>query len=278
MFYGKNVGVIPLTDAAGITKPFNWPSHKGVDIGWSDARWINCAVLAWQDGFVVDKGYGSEVGYYIVLEHTYDDGTKRWTGYIHLSTSSTLLKGQKVELGQCIGYRGNSGKSNGVHLHLYLTDTVTVKTLYTWDTMLAHSIDPVPYLYFSAKYNTIYIAPTWKKELKEMKYPKPVERNELVEQCDIKSDTRRMRNQPSTSGKAYDQYCTKGIYNVHGWTSADGYDWTMIDEIDGNKFYVAVMEGEDLPVVDYKSLYQEELDKNKVLEDKLKQIHSISEI
>ena len=23
-FYGKNVGIIPLTDAAGITKVFNW--------------------------------------------------------------------------------------------------------------------------------------------------------------------------------------------------------------------------------------------------------------
>lgn len=52
----------------------------------------------------------------------------------------------------------------------------------------------------------------------------------------------------------------------------------MIDEIDGNKFYVAVMEGEDLPIIDYKQLYEEEIAKNKVLEEKLKQIHSISEI
>ena len=109
-----------------------------------------------------------------------------------------------------------------------------------------------------------------------MKYPKTVERNELVEQCEIKSDTRRMRNQPSTSGKAYDQYCTKGIYNVHGWSSSDGYDWTMIDEIDGNKFYVAVMEGEDLPVIDYKKKYEEELSKNKELEERLIQIKALA--
>ncbi len=43
-FYGKNVGIIPLTDAAGITKVFNWPSHKGVDIGWYAMQY--CPVLA----------------------------------------------------------------------------------------------------------------------------------------------------------------------------------------------------------------------------------------
>jgi len=277
MFYGKDIGIIPLTDAAGITKAFNWPSHKGLDIGWSDIKVVTCDVLAWQDGFVVDKGYSIEVGYYIVLEHTYKDG-KRWTGYIHLNGSSSLLKGQKVELGQKIGNRGNSGKSNGVHLHLYLTSVVPIKTLYSWDKMLEKSIDPKPFLYYSSKFNTAYIAPTWTKELKEMKYPKPVERNELVEQCDIKSDTRRMRKEPGTSAKAYDQYCTKGIYNVHGWTQKDGYDWTMIDEIEGNKFYVAVMEGEDLPMTDYKKLYEEELEKNKSLTEKLKQINKISAI
>lgn len=274
-FYGNNVGVIPLSDARGITKSFNWPSHKGVDIGWSDARWINCTVLAWQDGFVVDKGYGEEVGFFIVLEHTYTD-CKRWTGYIHLNQMPGLQLGQKVSLGQVIGNRGNTGKSNGVHLHLYLTQTVSIKTLYTWNIMLANSIDPVPYLYYSKKFNNIYIAPSWKKELIEMKYPKPVERNELVEQCEIKSDTRRMRNGPSTSAKAYDQYCIKGIYNVHGWTQKDGYDWTMIDEIDGNKFYVAVMEGEDLPIINYKALYEEEKGKNKELEERLIQIKTLA--
>ena len=130
MYYGKNVGVVPLTDAAGITKVFNWPSHKGLDIGWYTTQY--CPVLAWQDGFVVDKGYGSEVGNYIVVEHTYSDG-KRWTGYIHLADTPSVKKGDKVTLGKQMGNarRGNSGKSNGVHLHIYLTSVVPIKTLYT---------------------------------------------------------------------------------------------------------------------------------------------------
>ena len=245
-FYGKNVGVVPLTDAAGITKVFNWPSHKGLDIGWYATQY--CPVLAWQDGFVVDKGYGSEVGNYIVVEHTYTDG-KRWTGYIHLVDTPSVKKGDKVTLGKQMGNarRGNSGVSNGVHLHIYLTKVVPIKTLYTWNTMLENCIDPKPYLYWSKEFNTQFISTAWTKELKKIVYPQPVERNEKVHQVEIKSETRRLRAAPSINGMAYDDYCEKGFYNVYDMQEADGYTWALIAEIDDNKFWVAVMSGEDLP-------------------------------
>lgn len=245
-FYGKNVGVVPLTDAAGITKVFNWPSHKGLDIGWYATQY--CPVLAWQDGFVVDKGYGSEVGNYIVVEHTYTDG-KRWTGYIHLVDTPSVKKGDKVTLGQQMGNarRGNSGVSNGVHLHIYLTKIVPIKTLYTWNTMLENCIDPKPYLYWSKEFNTQFISTAWTKELKKIVYPQPVKRNEKVHQVEIKSETRRLRAAPSINGMAYDDYCEKGFYDVYDMQEADGYTWALIAEIDDNKFWVAVMSGEDLP-------------------------------
>ena len=245
-FYGKNVGVVPLTDAAGITKVFNWPSHKGLDIGWYATQY--CPVLAWQDGFVVDKGYGSEVGNYIVVEHTYTDG-KRWTGYIHLADTPSVKKGDKVTLGKQMGNarRGNSGVSNGVHLHIYLTKIVPIKTLYTWNTMLENCIDPKPYLYWSKEFNTQFISTAWTKELKKIVYPQPVKRNEKVHQVEIKSETRRLRAAPSINGMAYDDYCEKGFYNVYDMQEADGYTWALIAEIDDNKFWVAVMSGEDLP-------------------------------
>ena len=246
MFYGKNVGVVPLADAAGITKVFAWPSHKGVDIGWYATQY--CPVLAWQDGVVVQKGYGGEVGYYIVVEHTYND-SKRWTGYIHLAYSPTVNVGDKVTLGKQMGNatRGNTGVSNGVHLHLYLTKAVSLDTKYTWDTMLANCVDPVPYLFYSKEFNTQFISTAWKNELKKITYPEPVARNEKVHQVQVKSDTRRLRATPSLSGQAYDEYCIKGIYNVQAMTVIDDYTWALIAEIDGNKFWVAVMSGEDLP-------------------------------
>ena len=275
MIVSRDVGVVPLTDAAGITKVYNYPSHKGIDIGWAETP--NCPVLAWQDGVVVHRGYGSEVGNFIVVEHYYDgENTKRWTGYIHLAYFPTVKVGDKVYLGKQMGNstRGNTGVSNGVHLHLYLTKCVPQSTPYTWDTMLANVVDPYSYLYWSKEFNTMYISSEWKKELKEMNYPKPVERNELVNQCEIKSDTRRMRKTPSLKGVAYDVYCKRGIYNVYQWQTADGYDWALIDTLDGNQFWVAVMAGEDLPIIDYKALYFEEKAKREEIEKKLVEAES----
>lgn len=149
------MGIIPLTDARGITKPYNYPSHKGIDIGWAETP--ECPVLAWQDGVIVQRGYGSEVGNYIVVEHYYDDtNEKRWTGYIHLAYFPTVKVGEKVYLGKQMGNatRGNTGKSNGTHLHLYLTKCVPQRTPYTWDTMLANVTNPYEYLYWSKEYNT----------------------------------------------------------------------------------------------------------------------------
>lgn len=276
-------GIIPLTDARGITKPYNYPSHKGIDIGWAETP--ECPVLAWQNGVVVQRGYGSEIGNYIVVEHYYDDtDEKRWTGYIHLAYFPTVKVGDKVYLGKQMGNatRGNTGKSNGVHLHLYLTKCVPQRTPYTWDTMLANVTDPYEYLYWSKEYNTVYISSEWKKEYKPMEYPKPVERNELVNQVEIKSDTRRLRKSPTLKGQAYDEYCKRGIYNVYDWKTADGYDWRLIDTIDGNQFWVAVMQGEDLPLVDYKELYELEKVKREKVEQKLSEalskIKSIKQI
>lgn len=279
----KNEGIIPLTDARGVTKPYNYPSHKGIDIGWAETP--NCPVLAWQNGVVVQRGYGSEVGNYIVVEHYYDDtDEKRWTGYIHLAYFPTVKVGDKVYLGKQMGNatRGNTGKSNDPHLHFYLTKCVPQRTSYTWDTMLANVTDPYEYLYWSKEYNTVYISKEWKKEYKPMEYPKPIERNELVNQVEIKSDTRRLRKSPTLKGQAYDEYCKRGIYNVYDWKTADGYDWRLIDTINGDQFWVAVMQGEDLPLIDYKELYElEKVKREKVeqeLSEALSKLKSIKDI
>ena len=243
--YGDEYGCIPCKDAGGITKVFSWPSHKGLDIGWADTPY--CRIMAWQDGKVVARGYGSEVGNYIVMEHSYVDGTKRWTGYIHLAYTPNVAVGHSFNMFQQMGNatRGNTGQSRGTHLHLYLTKKVDKSVPYTWNNMLTYSIDPYPHLgYLKGQYS--YISSEWKRELKEMKYPVPVARNEKVNQCDIRSETRNMRNGASLTAGKYDAYCVKGIYNVKDMKNADGYLWGLIDVIDGNQFWVAIMDGEFL--------------------------------
>ena len=67
--------------------------------------------MAIQDGIVREAGYegwDSDIGYYVVLEHQYSDGTKRFTGYIHMYEQPLVKVGQTVKAGQQLGYRGGS--------------------------------------------------------------------------------------------------------------------------------------------------------------------------
>ena len=258
----NEIGIIPLTDAAGITKYFNAETHRGLDIGWY--KEANCPVLAWQDGKLIAKGYSAECGYWLVMEHTYNTG-KRWVGYIHLYNAVAAEIGSTYKMGEKISnaLRGNTGRSNGTHLHIYMTKILPFDEQFVWDSetnkLSKYAIDPLPHLYYDKEYNTEYISTVWSRPLPEkITYPKPVERDATKHQVDIKSDTRRLREEPSINGKIYDDNCKKGIYNVYDWQTADGYDWALIDTIDGNTFWVAVMAGEDLPVLDYKELYEKE--------------------
>lgn len=263
----NEIGVIPLTDARGITKQFNAETHRGLDIGWYKNQY--CPVLAWQDGTLIAKGYSGEVGYWCVLEHRYTTG-KRWVGYIHLYNAITSAIGTQFKMGEKIGNakRGNTGYSNGTHLHIYMTRIVPLYEEFVWNNstnkLSQYAIDPLPHLYYDKQYNTEYIAPSWSRPLPErITYPKPVKRDESKHQCEIRSDTRRLRNAPS--GTIYDEMCLKGIYNVYKEQEKDGYKWALIDTIDKREFWVAVMDGEDLPVTDYKALYEAEKQKNKQL-------------
>ena len=312
----NEIGIIPLTDAAGITKQWNASTHRGLDIGWYKNQY--CPVLAWQDGKVIAKGYSGECGYWVVLEHTYSTG-KRWVGYIHLYQAVNVAIGTTFKMGEKIGNakRGNTGVSNGTHLHIYMTKIVPKNIEFYWTTdkngkdvsvWKDYAIDPLPHLYYDKKYNTEYIASSWGRPLPEkIIYPEPVKRDVTKHQCDIRSDTRRLRK--SAGGEAYDDLCTKGIYNIYEtakYPNSDFKFWALIDTIEGRQFWVAVKESEDLVVTDYKALYEAEKAKvealnkkvsnleeeNAILEEenlgiaktvdslkgKLKEIHKLSEV
>ena len=233
-YYGNNIGVVPLVDAGGITQEFKAGKHYGIDIGYSSvAKDPNCKVLAWQDGYVVDYGYGSEVGNFIVLQHDYDTG-HRWTGYIHLKDKPNVTKGQKFKLGEPMGNarRGNTGQSGGTHLHFYLTKIVPKLTKYTWGAMKSNCIDPKPYLYYSKEYNTEYISPSWTKELPKPIEPvtPPVERDIYKDQLTCHVDNLRVRKSASLSGEKIGHLEKDKFYNWSATQNADGYEWYQIAE------------------------------------------------
>lgn len=166
----REIGIIPLTDAAGITKQYNAETHRGLDIGWYKNKY--CPVLAWQDGTLIAKGYSGEVGYWLVMEHEYEDG-KRWVGYIHLYSAVSAAIGSTWKMGQQIGNatRGNTGYSNGPHLHIYMSCIVPKTEKFYWNSTGSvwdkYAIDPLSHLYHDKKYNTEYIAPSWARPLPE---------------------------------------------------------------------------------------------------------------
>ena len=91
--------------------------HTGMDVA---AAW-KAQVVAVADGVVVEhwpppdeywRGHDIHGGY-IVIEHA---GGMR-TGYSHLSWSR-VNTGSRVRAGEVIGRVGNTGKSDGAHLHL----------------------------------------------------------------------------------------------------------------------------------------------------------------
>lgn len=104
----------------GITQKYKPGKHLGVDIGWKGGN--NDNILAHSDGVVVEvvkninwtrMGSGS-YGNYVKLRH--DSGY--YTLYAHMAYNTVCVnKGDRVTKGQKIGYIGNTGQSNGKHLH-----------------------------------------------------------------------------------------------------------------------------------------------------------------
>lgn len=90
--------------------PFNnQPSfHSGIDFKGR----VGSKIEATADGKVVDSGYDSGYGQYVLVAH----GNGYETMFAHLS-KRLLTKGAKVKRGDIVGLMGNTGRSTGPHLH-----------------------------------------------------------------------------------------------------------------------------------------------------------------
>jgi len=84
--------------------------HWGIDIVSAEGN----PVVATADGMVIKRGYDKISGNYIKISHP---RTGYVTIYCHLLKEFKVKNGQKVKRGQMIGLVGNTGKSNGPHVH-----------------------------------------------------------------------------------------------------------------------------------------------------------------
>jgi len=250
-FY-KNRYALPVNDG-NVVKWFDKTTkkygkvHLGLDISWWECPVPKGLVYAVQDGKVVEVGKDDELGWYIVLQHEWSDKTYSFSCYIHLASKPTLAENTLVKMNDTIGIKGNTGTSNGTHLHFYLTGYTTKqwsKSATFWkNTFRPLCIDPYPYLYRSKTAKYVYLGSYLKDKpyLEDLPqpitYPTPVERNEKVKQCEVIMDQLRLRDTPA--GNIYDDLCTRGIYNVLDEEKSGAYNWYLIDEINGKQFWVA---------------------------------------
>lgn len=167
-----------------ITQRFDSKYHQGIDLVG------NCFALdhivSHSDGIVVgvrnnytttDKT-GVSYGNYVKIKH--DNGY--YTLYAHLKYGSVSVKvGDRVSKGQVIGYMGNTGHSNGAHLHFEVRNENDIK------------IDPTPFINsdLPAKISIENVAKQILEILKTSGYKLSDVQNKIVE----------LESQPVTSNK-----------------------------------------------------------------------------
>lgn len=111
--------------------------HNGTDIDAESGD--NIYTIA--DGVVITNQYSSSYGNYIVIGHgNYNSSThtyEYYSLYAHQEKLSTLVNiGDRVSVGQQIGYVGSTGWSTGSHLHI---------EIYTLENGIRNRTDPVAY-------------------------------------------------------------------------------------------------------------------------------------
>lgn len=214
--------IYPLSRYIKITQVYH-SGHLGIDFGWNDGAYCNQPIVAIEDGTVVGcaDGYGNTYpnqriyGNYVNISH----GGGWWSMYGHLLKGICVKNGQTVRKGQVIGYMGNSGYSNGQHLHFELRRGANAKS---------NSIDPIPYLYVEDR--SIYVNPA-SKEYDQIRYREtspvqPVDRDPSRDQIHVGLAFLNCREKPTVNSNRLG-FLSEGYYNVYEISESD-YTWYKI--------------------------------------------------
>lgn len=127
--FNQYINSLPNSGAAFVGEDFIWPTvsnritqhfggssnHGGLDIGAATPGAAGDPIYAAASGVVQVAAYHNHrysYGNYVVIDH--GGGIK--TLYAHM-TNFVVSPGQNVNQGDVIGYMGNTGYSQGVHLH-----------------------------------------------------------------------------------------------------------------------------------------------------------------
>lgn len=130
---------------------FGLVGHNGVDLFAVHGQKVRAA----HDGIVVFSGQDNKGGWGVEIRTTdlreyKDSGAYFKTLYWHLIPNFPVFPGQRISVGQVIGYADNTGFSTGDHLHFGLKALQTFDNENTWSNIeqangYLGAIDPFPY-------------------------------------------------------------------------------------------------------------------------------------
>lgn len=223
--------IYPLSVYLKITQGYH-SQHLGVDFGWNDYPQGACnqGIISSEEGVVVDcaDGYGNTYpnrriyGNYVNIDHGTYKGQRIFTMYGHLLKGIPVKKGQSVRKGQLIGYMGNSGYSNGQHLHFELRKGANLK---------ANSVDPLNDL--AIENQGLFVNPNTKFpdriRYRQVGIGIPVPRDTTKDQIEVITPTLRARASAGLTGEVLGK-ANMGIFNILDEQKVDGFTWAQIEE------------------------------------------------
>lgn len=215
-------------------------NHPAIDLGWKDNP--NMPIIAIENGVVsniyTDDAYGGGLS----LTIKYSDGYV--STYMHLS--KILVKiGDKVNKFQEVALMGNSGWSTtGPHLHFILT-------------LNGNRVDPLKHCYiysnqeYSESQKNLFLFYEGSDNMKFKIGDKVLINGNLFPSSDANTATSKVTNRVTEITRV-------AVGSKHPYNTTGDLGWM-------NESAISLYSN----VIDYKTLYEEELSKNKQLQDKI---------
>lgn len=164
---------------------------------------------------------------------------------MHLKQRSLIKKGKKVKQGEKLGYMGETGLAQGVHLHFeYWVCPKNYK--YKSSDASKYAKDPLNYLYL---FDDQTVTKNSNSRVKKV-VGTPTTRNKDKNQVQVLQEYLNCRDNSSLSAKVLG-FANLGYYNVLDKKESNGYTWYRIDYnkwIANVKDYVKVLNKEEQPV------------------------------
>lgn len=91
----------------------SYPGHAQYAIDFNRPGDVGDPILASEAGSILEARFGVERGNFVIIDH----GSGWTTHYLHMVDAPDVRQGQQVTRGQLLGRVGNTGQSDGDHLH-----------------------------------------------------------------------------------------------------------------------------------------------------------------